>query len=57
MNHEGYRDPTPDQAIRNVTYIPKRVKDVMRAMNAVAGLHGLEIVVIRDRKTGKEWRR
>lgn len=42
MNHEGYRDPTADQAVRNAEKIPRRIKDVMRAMNAVASLHGLE---------------
>ena len=57
MNHEGYRDPTADQAVRNAEKIPRRIKDVMRAMNAVASLHGLEIVTVRDRKTGQEWRR
>lgn len=57
MNHEGYRDPTADQAVRNANKIPRRIKDVMRAMNAVASLHGLEIVTVRDRKTGQEWRR
>lgn len=57
MNHEGYRDPTADQAVRNTEKIPRRIKDVMRAMNAVASLHGLEIVTVRDRKTGQEWRR
>lgn len=57
MNHEGYRDPTADQAVRNAEKIPRRIKDVMRAMNAVASLHGLEIVTVRDRKTGRKWRR
>ena len=56
MNHEGYRDPTADQAVHNAEKIPRRIKDVMRAMNAVASLHGLEIVMVRDRKTRKEWR-
>lgn len=55
MNHEGYRDPTADQAVRNTDKIPRRIKDVMRAMNTVASLHGLEIVTARDRKSGKEW--
>ena len=48
MNHEGYRDPTADQAVRNAEKIPRRIKDVMRAMNAVASLHGLEIVTVRE---------
>ena len=55
MNHEGYRDPTADQAVRNANKIPRRIKDVMRAMDAVASLHGLEIVTVRDRKTGRKW--
>ena len=55
MNHEGYRDPTADQAVRNAEKIPRRIKDVMREMNAVASLHGLEIVTVRDRKTGRKW--
>ena len=55
MNHEGYRDPKADQAVRNAEKIPRRIKDVMRAMNAVASLHGLEIVMVRDRKTGRKW--
>lgn len=55
MNHEGYRDPTAEQAVRNAEKIPRRIKDVMRAMNAVASLYGLEIVTVRDRKTGRKW--
>lgn len=57
MNHEGYRDPTSEQAIQNVCRVPKRVKDVYTVMQAVAGLHGFEIIGLRDRNTGKEWRR
>ncbi|HJC16044.1 MAG TPA: hypothetical protein H9705_09560 [Candidatus Fusicatenibacter intestinigallinarum] len=56
LNGEGYRDPTADQAIRNAGRMPRRIKDVVRAINTVASLHGLEIVVVRDRHTGKEWR-
>lgn len=56
LNGEGYRDPTADQAVRNVSRMPRRIKDVVRAINTVASLHGLEIVVVRDRHTGKEWR-
>lgn len=57
MNSEGYRDPTAEQAIQNVDRVPKRVKDVYKVMQAVAGLHGFEIIGLRDRNTGKEWRR
>ena len=55
MNKEGYRDPTADQAVHNVSRMPRRIKDVVRALNTVASLHGLEIVVVRDRRTGQEW--
>jgi hypothetical protein len=56
MNHEGYKDPTAEQAVHNASKMPRRIRDVVRALNTVASLHGLEIVVVRDRKTGKEWR-
>ena len=39
MNGEGYRDPTADQAVRNASRMPRRIKDVVRAMNTVASLH------------------
>lgn len=56
MNKEGYRDPTAEQAVHNVSRIPRRIKDVLNALNTVASKHGLEIVSVRDRHTGKEWR-
>ena len=56
MNHEGYKDPTAEQAVHNASKMPRRIRDVVRALNTVASLHGLEIVVVRDRKTGKEWK-
>lgn len=56
MNKEGYRDPTAEQAVHNVSRMPRRIKDVLRALNTVASLHGLEIVSVKDRHTGKEWR-
>lgn len=57
MNGEGYRDPTADQAVGNASRMPRRIKDVVRAMNTVASLHGLEIVAVRDKHTGQEWRK
>lgn len=56
MNHEGYKDPTAEQAVHNASKMPRRIRDVVCALNTVASLHGLEIMVVRDRKTGKEWR-
>lgn len=56
MNHEGYKDPTAEQAVHNASKMPRRIRDVVRALNTVASLHGLEIVVVRDRKTREEWK-
>lgn len=56
MNGEGYRDPTADMACRNASRMPKHIRDVIRALNQVASLHGLEIVTVKDKKSGKEWR-
>ena len=55
MNHEGYRDPTADQAVRNAEKIPRRIKDVMRALNDVARLYGVELVTGRGRTKGRRW--
>lgn len=55
MNHEGYRDPTAEQAIRNVEKTPRRIMDVIQAINDITTRFGLEVVRVRDLKTGKEW--
>lgn len=57
MNREGYRDDVAETAIRNVTYIPRHINEVYAALNKVASLHSLEIVGLRDKKTGKEFRK
>jgi isocitrate lyase len=54
-NQEGYRDTTADQAIHNASKMPKPVKDVFRALQAVANLHGFKIIGLKDKKTGKVW--
>ncbi len=55
MNAEGYKDPTAEQAIRKYNAMPHHIKTVWNALNRVAGLHGLEITGLRDRKTGREY--
>lgn len=55
MNGEGYKDPTAEQAIRKYNAMPHHIKTVWNALNRVAGLHGLEITGIMDRKTGREY--
>lgn len=57
MNREGYRDDVAETAIRNVTYISRHINEVYAALNKVASLHSLEIVCLRDKKTGKEYRK
>lgn len=54
-NNEGYPDPTAGKAVRSAGRMPTYIYNVSCALNAVAGLHGLEIMGLRDKKTGKEW--
>lgn len=54
MNHEGYRDDTAEQAIRN--YNRNHVKEAAHHLKAIASLLGFEIVELRDRKTGRNIR-
>jgi len=54
-NNEGYPDPTAGKAVRAVGHMPTYIYNVSCALNAVAGVHGLEIMGLRDKKTGKEW--
>ena len=56
-NGEGYSDPTASQAINNASKIPKYIKEIFRALNTVASIHSLEITEIRDKKTGRVYRR
>ena len=56
-NNEGYADPTAGQAIKSSARMPTHIYNVYSVINNVAGLHGLEIIGLRDKKTGKEWRR
>lgn len=53
-NAEDYPDPAAGNAIRVCGRMPTHIYSVI---NNVAGLHGLEITGLRDKKTGKEWRR
>lgn len=56
-NKEGYPDPTAGEAIRAAGRMPTHIFDIYSALNNVAGLHGLEITGLRDRKTKKEWKK
>lgn len=56
-NQEGYQDPTAGKAIRAAGRMPTNIYNIYAVLNHVAGLHGLEITGLRDKKTGKEWRK
>lgn len=56
-NHEGYADPTAGKAIRNAARMPTKIYEVYEALNKVARLSGFEIIGLRDRFTGKEWKK
>ena len=58
-NHEGYADPTPAEAIRNIEAEARKVDWLIKTINSVCELAGFCIegrVVLRDQKTGKVWR-
>ena len=55
-NGEGYPDPTAGQAIANAGKMPRYIKNIFRALNTVASIHGLEITELRDVKTGRKYR-
>ena len=58
-NGSGYKDPTAYKALKTVTEDEKTVSKVIKTLQAVAHLAGYEIsgrIVLRDKKTGREWR-
>lgn len=56
MNHEGYKDPTAEKAIRNADRMPRHVKETINHLTAISSLLGFEIVELRDRRTGRRYR-
>lgn len=55
-NQEGYRDPTAGKAIQDASRIPHHVKEAHKALKDIASLLGFEVLVLRDRKTGRVYR-
>lgn len=55
-NQEGYPDPTAGKAIDQASKMPLKIREVYEKLNGVAGLHGLEITGLRDKRSKKEWR-
>ena len=56
-NNEGYPDPTAGKAIRAADRMPTHIYNAYCVINNVAGLLGLEITGLRDKKSRKEWNR
>ena len=44
-------------AVHNASRIPKHIRSIYRMLNAAAGVSGLEIIGLRDKETGREYRR
>jgi len=55
-NQEGYCDPTAGKAIQDASRIPHHVKEAHKALKDIASLLGFEVLVLRDRKTGRVYR-
>lgn len=56
-NREGYRDPTAEKAIHNADKMPKYIQSIFDKLNLAAGKSGVEVLVIRDKETGRKYRR
>lgn len=54
-NKEGYPDPPEGEAIRRASRMPTHIYNDYCLLNNIAGRLGLEIAVIREKKTGREW--
>lgn len=54
-NNEGYPDPTAGKAVRAASRMPTHIYNIYQALNAVAAIHGLELMGLRDKKTKREW--
>lgn len=58
-NKEGYPDPTPYEAIKNVEAEVARVSWLVKTLHSVCELAGYQIegrVVLKDMRSGKVWR-
>lgn len=55
-NQEGYCDPTAGKAIQDASRIPHHVKEAHKALKDIASLLGFEVLVLRDKKTGRVYR-
>lgn len=57
MNKEGYKDPTAEIAVHRASRMPRHIWNVFKELNLAAGKSGVEVTEIRDKETGKKYRR
>ena len=58
-NNEGYPDPTPYQAIKNIEYEYERHHKLIGCSLRICELSGFEVrerIVLKDKRSGKIWR-
>ena len=56
MNHEGYRDPTADRAVRKADKMPKHIRKIFDALNTVVSVEGIKVTEITVKHTGRKWK-
>lgn len=56
MNHEGYKDPTAEEAIRRYNRLSHNEKEALYHLNQIASLLGFRIVKVKDKRTGREYK-
>lgn len=57
MNKEGYKDPTAEMAVHRASRMPRYIWNIFKELNLAAGKSGMEVTEIRDKETGKKYRR
>ena len=57
MNKEGYKDPTAEIAVHRASRMPRHIWNIFKELNLAAGKSGVEVTEIRDKETGKKYRR
>ena len=56
MNKEGYSDPTAEKAIHNADKMPRYIKPYSKNLIWQQEIR-VEVLVIRDKETGRKYRR
>lgn len=52
LNHEGYKEPTAEKAIREYNRMPYHIREAIGHIKAISSLLGFEIVELKDKRTG-----